>query len=217
MAEYLANDMPLDLVWLFTVPVNNQTAPAPSNESGDCPRVPVGHWAGDRVFIVDSEDGYTPGHLFSPELISEYPNSNADDALIPWVLENFAHVRLPGYQHAGAKDVLFPADRVWVARNLTQHWYARADALLDPEDHYGPTLADRHGMGLGDLIWADIGGAQTRVMDHRGGSIGHRFDVQPAESVETQDEEVQWVDWSEEAKECLHEMELQYSVSEYRY
>ncbi|KAJ7026785.1 hypothetical protein C8F04DRAFT_1399825 [Mycena alexandri] len=198
--EYLANDMPLDLVWLFNIPVDNQTAPlaAPSTDhnAGDHPRVPVGHWAGDRVFIIDQEDGYTPEHLLPPDLISEYPNSNADDGLLTWVLENFAHVRLPGYKHAGVNDALFPANRVWV--------------------RCGPTLADRHGMGLGDLIWADIGGAQARVLRGRG-SIGHRFDVRPVESVETQDEEVQWVDRIEEAKECLHNMELQLDVSESRY
>ncbi|KAF7334448.1 F-box domain containing protein [Mycena venus] len=225
--EYLANDMPLDLVWLFTIPVDNKSAPAPpTDQSGKPPRVPVGHWAGDRVFIVDQECGWTLEHLLTPEditeLVAQYPAATSNPLLLEFALENFEGVRLPGYRHAGTADTLFPADRVWVVRNLTERWYARADALLDPEDCCGPTLADRHGLGLGDLIWADIGGAPSArvVRDHRWGatgSMGHRLDVQPLEIIQNSADAAQWVDRSEEAKECLHEMNMELDVCEYRY
>ncbi|KAJ7479508.1 hypothetical protein FB451DRAFT_1395094 [Mycena latifolia] len=135
MREYLLNDMPLDIIWLFAVLVDSQPAPEPPAVQSGPARVPVGHWAGDQ-----------------------YPTAEPTDSLIEFADEHFAHMCLPGYRQAagyhweGANDTLFPADRVWVLRSLTKGRYARADALLDPEDRCEPALADRHGSGLGDLL-----------------------------------------------------------------
>lgn len=217
--------MPLDLVWLFTVPVDGQPAPAHAPRAGDGPHaVPVGHWAGDRVLIADTERGLGFDHIFPPEVVAElkaeYPNADHDDVMYSLAPKIFTHIYLPVYEHAGAADTLFPVDRVWVLRNLTKGWYARADSLLKAEDILGPTLADRHGSGLGDLLWADIGGAhfgmESRNKSHFYG-MGDRFDIQPLSTVQNPEDGREWHDASEEAKCCLSEMEMELDLSEARY
>ncbi|KAJ6532897.1 hypothetical protein DFH09DRAFT_932917, partial [Mycena vulgaris] len=157
LRETVANDMPLDLVWLFTVPIDNQAAPRSRAVTSGPPHVPVGP-LGRRP---RAHRALRLGDTIASAGIIEYPaGAVADDTLYHFTLEDFTRVRLPGYTHEGAGDALFPVDRVWVARNLIKGWYARADVLVAAEDRRGPGLGDRHGSGLGDLIWADIGGAR---------------------------------------------------------
>ncbi|KAJ7155700.1 hypothetical protein C8R46DRAFT_1295618 [Mycena filopes] len=156
MKEAIANRMSLDIIWLFAVPTEAQPEPAAAAEptrarrgraQASAPkRVPLGHWAGDRVLI-----------------------------------------------HTGAEDALFPADAVWVVRNLTKRWYARSDVLVAAKDRRGPAVA--RGMGLGDLIWTEIGGGSVGKS-----SIGQALDIQMLATVENPAEGEQWEDRSAKAK-----------------
>ncbi|KAJ7646916.1 hypothetical protein FB45DRAFT_1051506 [Roridomyces roridus] len=221
--------MPLATLWLFTVPVGGQPAPPPppSRPSSPdeewerrprvkSPRVPVGYWAGDRVLLVDEYWGSAAGN-FPPELISAFPNGDPSANALWYAFENLKRVNLPGYEHQGDQDVLFPVHKVWVVRNLTKKWYARSDRIVEPGDRRGPDLMDdAEGLGLGDLIWADIGGGRCARMGEEGGA-GDRFDVQALESVQNPDEEwKEWKDWSEQAIDCLQTFDVDWDVSQFR-
>ncbi|KAK7018488.1 F-box domain-containing protein [Favolaschia claudopus] len=237
MREYIANDFQLDLLWLFAVPVDGQNPPmppSPNEEPNEPPRVPVGYWAGDRVFVIQFEHSSCVQTLLDAELVTElqqrFPNAatkvTENPHLIDFALENFEHVRLPLFYkyplHGG--DALFPADRVWVMRNLTERWYARVDALLKEEDRCGPAVSFRSRLGLGDLLYADLGGTATKVVTRPearstglDGSMGQRVDVQPLDVVLNAVDAEEWVDLSEQAKECLKDMEMELDIAESRY
>ncbi|KAJ7646939.1 hypothetical protein FB45DRAFT_1099238 [Roridomyces roridus] len=207
--------MPLTTLWLFTVPVDGQPAPPPPpfKPSPWVPsRVPVGHWAGDRVLIIDEYSGPAKD-VFPADVLSAFPNGDSSIDPLYYAFDNLKRVNLPGYEHQGDQDVLFPVDKVWVVRNLTKKWYARSDKVVAPEDRRGPDLKDdAESLGLGDLIWADIGGAMNASMGE--GGRGDRFDVQTLQSVQNSDEE--WKDWSKQVKDCLHSFDMDDDVSENR-
>ncbi|KAJ7484991.1 hypothetical protein B0H11DRAFT_1861793 [Mycena galericulata] len=219
MCEAIMNWMPVDAVWLFTVPADGQNAPTPPGPAaahwtihGASPaRVPVGHWAGDRVLIADEYCG-SAAQNFPADLLAAYPGVDPEDSALEFALANLKHVGLPGYEHAGAKDALFPQDRVWVVRNLTQSWYARSDVLVSPKNRRGPDISG--GLGFGDLIWADIGGAMSATV--KKGSYGERFDIQPLEVVQNPDDRTKWEDLSKKAKSCLIAFDMDHDVQQHR-
>ncbi|KAJ7485066.1 hypothetical protein B0H11DRAFT_2192665 [Mycena galericulata] len=219
MKEAIANRMSLDIVWLFSVPADAQAAPAPLKDlptrfgrvlAGTPKRVPVGHWAGDRVLIVDEYSGYAKNHL-PVDLIAKYPDADPEDNVLWFALENLKHVSLPGYKHEGAEDALFPTDRVWVVRNLTKGWYARSDTLVPAKFRRGPHIA--RGLGLGDLIWADVGGSMAARMG--AGGRGDRFDIQTLDAVENTEDGKEWKNLSKEAKRCLAAFDMHDDVQEH--
>ncbi|KAJ6461156.1 hypothetical protein C8R47DRAFT_1327525 [Mycena vitilis] len=218
--EALANGLSLDFLWLFTVPADNQPVPAlPAAESGrnlrarpaPSARIPVGHWAGDRVLIVNQDSGFAEGNL-PADVLAHFPKGDPQEYVVEYVMEHFKHVALPEYKRAtgGAVDPLFPNDRVWVVRNLTKHWYARSDVLVKAPYRRGPAFTGR-GMGPSDLIWAEIGGASCV-----GHSYGHKFDVQTLSTVENAEDGLQWQDLSKEKKRDLQSFGLDDDVIEYR-
>jgi hypothetical protein len=101
------------------------------------PPVALGHWAGDRVLIVDKYCGSAADN-FPPELLAAYPDvdPNRVEAL-EFAKDNLKHIALPGYAHKGPADTLFPGDRVWVVRNFTKRWYVRGDELVKPQHRRG--------------------------------------------------------------------------------
>ncbi|KAF7344054.1 F-box domain containing protein [Mycena venus] len=217
--EVIANRMTADILWLFTVPADNQPAPAPSptpkRGSGrrgfgwEAPApVPVGHWAGDRVLIVDEYVG-SAAKKFPADLLAKFPDAEPREDALDYALEHLKHVGLAKYEPA-APDALFPADRIWVVRNLTKHWYARSDALFEPKYCRGPTVTN--GLGLSELIWAKIGGAMGVPAD----SVGHRFDIQTLEVVENPEDGKEWVDKSKHAKRILTQFDESDDVQDLR-
>ncbi|KAJ7713424.1 hypothetical protein B0H16DRAFT_1341405 [Mycena metata] len=145
MSEAIANYMPMDAFWLFTVPVDGKMPPTPS-----AARVPVGHWAGDRVVIVDEYCGSAADN-FPSDMLEKYPDADPEEDALEFALAHLTHVGLPGYKHANAGDAQFPIDRAWVVRNLTNNWYARADALVRAKYRCGPDSTEG-APGLGDFI-----------------------------------------------------------------
>jgi hypothetical protein len=207
MTEAIANWMTSDILWLFAVPADNQPAPAPSNAAPTgrpwlggtaLRRVPVGHWAGDRVLIVDEYRGSAQENL-PADLLAKFPKADPEDDVLEYVQTNLKHVNLADYEPAvEGDDALFPADRVWVVRNLTKCWYARSDVLVKEKNRQGPAATS--GLGLSDLIWAEIGGATIGVGP---GSVGDRFDVQTLATVENPEDGRKWADKSEKSKRRL--------------
>ncbi|KAJ6482628.1 hypothetical protein C8R45DRAFT_1150105, partial [Mycena sanguinolenta] len=200
MKEAIANCMSFDALWLFAVPADGQPAPRGPTP----PRVPVGHWAGDRVLIVDEYAGDIQSNL-PADMLAKFPSAAVDDAydVLEFAFKHLKQVDLPGYKHAGADDKLFPVDRVWVVRNLTKSWYARSDVLIKAKHRQGPDSTGR--LGLGDLIWANIGGSMCGTLVG-GGGLGDKFDVQTLATVQNADDGddgIEWKDRSEEAKRCL--------------
>ncbi|KAJ7070399.1 hypothetical protein B0H15DRAFT_793482 [Mycena belliarum] len=211
MKETVMNGMPRDILWLFAVPVGRVTRSARRPPPPVLRRVPLGHWAGDRVLIVDE---YTPsaGKMFPAALLAAYPKADPKEDALRFALANLTHVAPPVHKRAADAtdadaDALFPTDRVWVVRNLTKRWFARADVLVKAKYLRGPAV--RAGRGLGDLIFADIGGAMCAVV--MGGSAGQRIDVQPLETVENAEEGAEWTDCSKEARLCLHRFDQDYA------
>ncbi|KAJ7646922.1 hypothetical protein FB45DRAFT_1051512 [Roridomyces roridus] len=182
--------MPLAPLRFFTIPVDGQPAPPPPpfrpssplpHRSVKTTRVPVGHWANDRILIVNEYSG-SAEDVFPVDVLSAFPDGDSSTDALYYAFDNLKHVNLPGYEHQGDQDALFPVDKVWVVHNLTKKWYARSDKVVAPEDSRGLDLTDdAESLGLGDLIWA-----------------GDRFDVQTLQSVQNSDEE--WKDWSKQAK-----------------
>ncbi|KAF8198878.1 hypothetical protein K438DRAFT_695397 [Mycena galopus ATCC 62051] len=215
LIEAIANWTTEDILWMFTVPADNQPVPTPAplppaqashfkSRSFDGvalrARVPVGHWAGDRVVIVDHHLGSAQSN-FPPELLARFPAADPQETALQYALAHLTHVGLAKYEPADGNDALFPAARVWVVRNLTQRWYARADALVAPAHRRGPAVTDdAEELGLSDLIWAEIGGGRSVG----GYTAGHRFDITTLDAVEGADS-VDWVDRSKDAKETLVE------------
>jgi hypothetical protein len=60
------------------------------------------------------------------------------------------HVALAGYKHQGDKDNLFPANTVYVARNLTKKWYVRSDVLVKAAHRRGPDISGGVHLELGE-------------------------------------------------------------------
>ncbi|KAJ6556826.1 hypothetical protein DFH09DRAFT_1317765 [Mycena vulgaris] len=214
--EAIMNYMPPDVVWLFAVPADGQPVPAPpaakpNSFAREIPpqRVPVGHWAGDRVLLADEDCGSAKDYL-PADVLAAFPDADTDESVFEFAVEHFTPVSLPGYAHAGTADSLFPATSVWVVRNLTKRWFARADVLVKEKYRRGPDVSG--GLGLGEFIWAETGGAMSTWMD-KGTGMGDRFDVQPLAAVE---DGTQWVDRSKEAKRCLKAFEEDFEVDQYR-
>ncbi|KAF7352065.1 F-box domain containing protein [Mycena venus] len=214
MTEAIANWMSADILWMFAVPADNQPVPpASTNPSAEfrrvvSPRVAIGHWAGDRVLIVDEYCGSAADNL-PADVLAKFPDADPQDDVLEYVQTNWKHVGLADYTPAekiDLKDVLFPGDRVWVVRNLTKRWYARSDVLVKPKHARGPTITG--GLGLGDLIWAEIGGGMST-----GSSHCDRFDVQTLESI---GDGKGWTDKSKQAKSTLREFDMNDDVSQYR-
>ncbi|KAJ7132473.1 hypothetical protein C8R44DRAFT_849929 [Mycena epipterygia] len=147
-------------------------------------------------------------------LITEYPDVNPEDDVLEFVIENFKHVSLPGYEHGGVADTLFPADHVWVLRNLTKGWYVRADALVKAQYLQGPDASA--GAGLGELLWTEItaGATFSKAVDGEGG-VGDRFDIQPLATVEHPENGTPWRDLSKEGKRALIEFKEGYDLEDY--
>ncbi|KAJ6495894.1 hypothetical protein DFH09DRAFT_1290306 [Mycena vulgaris] len=164
---------------------------------------PVGHWAGDRVLLAD-EDCESAKDYLPADVLAAFPDADTDESVLEFAVEHFTPVSLPGYVHASAADSLFPVTNVWVVRNLTKRWYARADVLVKEKYRRGPDVSG--GLGLGEFIWAEIGGGRWTGM-------GDRFDVQPLAAVE---DGTKWVDRSKEAKRCLKAFEEDFEVDQYR-
>ncbi|KAJ6482627.1 hypothetical protein C8R45DRAFT_904884 [Mycena sanguinolenta] len=225
MKEAIANRMVFSFLWLFTVPADNQPAPPPSTAPPKgfllrrrgpvAPRVPVGHWAGDRVIIVDEYSGKAKTAL-PADLVAKFPKANPEEDVLYFAFKHLEHIDLPGYEHAGKDDALFPVDHVWVVRNLTKGWYARSDVLIKAKDRRGPDNSNRLELGLGDLIWADIGGSVCGARVGKG-SRGDRFDVQTIGTVQNSDDGREWKDLSKEAKSCLLSFNLYDDVKELRW
>lgn len=208
--------MPLDLIWLFTVPVDGQTVPPITSPVHKSLRghvkagyVPVASWAGDCIIVADEESGGSARDELPADVLAEYPDSDPDDELVSFALKNFKHVSIPVYKHLGDSDTFFPTDRVWVVRNLTKKWYARSDVLVKEKNRRGPQIAS--GLGLGDLIWADAGGSMSGGVGK--GGVGDRFDIQELATVEGVDG---WEDMSKQAKKCLSAFDMNHDVSQYR-
>ncbi|KAJ7289623.1 hypothetical protein C8J57DRAFT_1494043 [Mycena rebaudengoi] len=110
--EAISSRMPIDIIWLFTVLQDNQAAPTRPAATGGRrskatpSRVSLGHWAGDRVLIVDEYAGRAQDHL-PAGLLAEYLDTETDD-ILEFALSNLKHVTLPGYKHQGDEDSLFP-------------------------------------------------------------------------------------------------------------
>ncbi|KAJ7256204.1 hypothetical protein B0H12DRAFT_1286929 [Mycena haematopus] len=201
MKEVIANWMSFDVLWLFAVPADDQPAPPPSTsppKSFFFARVPVGHWAGDRVLIVNEYTGDVKTNL-PADMLAKFTNVHVDGDVRRFAFKHLKQISFPGYKHAGESDVLFPLDRVWVVRNLTKGWYARSDVLIDAKDRRGPHSTGR--LGLGDLIWADIGGSMSGGVGK--GGRGDRFDIQTLATVENSKDGTEWKDLSKKAKLCL--------------
>ncbi|KAJ7109579.1 hypothetical protein C8R43DRAFT_1243316 [Mycena crocata] len=226
VAEAFMNGMPPDFMWLFTVPADNQASPAnpvdnPRSRSifrAATDRVPIGHWAGDRVLIVDEYSGKTK-KIIPPELLAQYPTADADDDVLDFAQEHLTRIDLPhpGNAYGATKDneditrfkaerdACFPTDRVWVVRNLSKKWYARADVVFKAKHLRGPAVAQ--GVGFGHLLWGELGGAQLAASVHRKGGAGDRFVIRPLEAVEGAEE---WEDLSEAAKSCMNRFKRSY-------
>ncbi|KAJ6588145.1 hypothetical protein B0H19DRAFT_1098144 [Mycena capillaripes] len=142
MSEAIGNWMPVDIIWMFNVPADGQPAPPASTKppSGDfggvaSPRVAIGHWAGDRVLIVDEYCGSAADNL-PADVLAKFPTADPQDDVLEYVQTHWKHVGLADYTRAekmDPKDALFPGeDRVWVVRNLTKRWYARSDVAKIP-------------------------------------------------------------------------------------
>ncbi|KAJ7073908.1 hypothetical protein C8F01DRAFT_1242200 [Mycena amicta] len=177
-------------------------------------RVPIGHWAGDRVLIVDEYSG-EPKEVFPEDFLAQYPAASLDYDALGFAEEKLRLTRVdlphPGNAY-GAKeeanadltrfkterDRCFPADRVWVVRNLSKKWYARADVLFKAKHLHGPTVEE--GVGFGHLLWAELGGAELAAFVHREGGVGDRFDICTLDAVEGAAE---WQDLSKCAKACM--------------
>ncbi|KAJ7722602.1 hypothetical protein B0H16DRAFT_347580 [Mycena metata] len=205
MSEAIANYMPMDALWLFTVPVDSKVPPTPSvgdnsfafrGTKGPA-RVPVGHWAGDRVVIVDEYCGSAADN-FPSDMLEKYPDADPEEDALEFALAHLTHVGLPGYKHGNAGDALFPAGRAWVVRNLTNNWYARADTLVPTKYRCGPDSTEG-APGLGDFIWGQIGGSIAGT-----DCPGERFDVQTEAALE----DGQWVDLSKQKKAFLAESNM---------
>jgi hypothetical protein len=164
-------------------------------------RVPLGHWAGDRVLIVDEYAGRAQDYL-PADLIAEYPDAETDE-ILEFALANLKHIALPEYTHQGANDTLFPIESVWVVRNLTKKWYARSDVLIEEAYRRGPDISG--GVGLGHFIWGGIGGA---IQGNGGGCTGERIDIQPLSVVENSADSTLWTDLSNKARGVLSEFEM---------
>ncbi|KAF7377384.1 F-box domain containing protein [Mycena sanguinolenta] len=224
MKEAIANRMAFAFLWLFTVPADNQPAPPPSTappkgflfgrRGPAAPRVPVGHWAGDRVIIVDEYSGDANTAL-PADMLAKFSKADPEDDVLHFAFDHLKHIDLPGYEHAGADDALFPVDRVWVVRNLTKGWYARSNVLIKAKDRREPD-SNRLELGLGDLIWADIGGSVCGAWVGKGGR-GDRFDVQTIAAVENSNDGIEWKDLSKEAKSCLLSFNMHDDVKELRW
>jgi hypothetical protein len=219
MKEAIGNWMTMDILWLFTVPVDGQPAPPPTTPAPKpvwgrpvaLPRVPVGHWAGDRVIIVDQDAGSASMNL-PADLLARFPEADPEGDAVEFALENLKHVGLADYKPAeklDANDALFPTDRVWVVRNLTKRWYARGDVLVKAEKLSGPAITA--GVGLSDLVWAEIGGAMSC-----GSSHGERFDIQTLASIQNPEDGQQWIDKSKQAKSTLVSFDMNDDVSALR-
>ncbi|KAJ7462089.1 hypothetical protein FB451DRAFT_1140148 [Mycena latifolia] len=202
MKEAIANWMTMDILWLFAVPADDQTAPEATTAPSGKPfshyevaraRVPIGHWAGDRVVIVDEYRGTAQDNL-PADLLAKFPAADPEEDVLEYALAHLKHVGLAEYK-PGGEDALFPVDRVWVVRNLTKRWYARADVLVKAKYRRGPAV--ERGVGLSDLIWAEIGGAMNGA-----GSVGDRFDIQTLAALEDGKE---WTNRSGEAKLVLRD------------
>ncbi|KAJ7669771.1 hypothetical protein B0H17DRAFT_949076, partial [Mycena rosella] len=200
VSEAIMNGMPLDIVWLFAVPADAQSAPTP----------PAAQAHRDALLIVDEYFGTAADYL-PAEVIAEYATAAPTDEVLAFALENFKHVSLPGYEHKGEADKLFPVDHVWAARNLTKKWYARSDLLVEAKYRRGPDVSG--GVGLGELIWVEIGGAMSTEVE---GGVGDRFDVQPLSTVENPEGGTQWADASAKAKHCLATFEQDFDVDQFR-
>ncbi|KAJ7173191.1 hypothetical protein C8R46DRAFT_1255047 [Mycena filopes] len=202
MKEAIANRMSLDIIWLFAVPAAAQPEPGAAAEptrtrrgraqATSPKRVPLGHWAGDRVLIVDEYAARAEDRL-PADVLAQLPQGDPEDDVLAFALEHLTHIDMPRHKHTGADDALFPADAVWVVRNLTKRWYARSDVLVAAKDSRGPAVA--RGMGLGDLIWTEIGGGSVGKS-----SIGQTLDIQMLATVESPAEGEQWEDRSTKAK-----------------
>ncbi|KAJ7220309.1 hypothetical protein GGX14DRAFT_434139, partial [Mycena pura] len=216
MKEAIANWMTQDILWLFAVPVDGQPAPPPPTAHRSLfgevtyPRVPVGHWAGDRVLIVDEYAGTASANL-PADLLAKFPDADPEDSVLEYALEHLKHIGLADYkppEKLDTNDALFPTERVWIARNLTKRWYARADVLVKAKNRRGPAVVG--GVGLSDLIWAEIGGSMAC-----GDSYGDRFDIQTLASIENA-EGKEWTDKSKEAKDILFSFDMHDDVTALR-
>ncbi|KAJ6498543.1 hypothetical protein C8R47DRAFT_971693, partial [Mycena vitilis] len=149
--------------------------------------------------IVDEYAGPADDYL-PPDMVAKYPNADPQDDVLEFALGNLKHVGLAHYTQAeeGAPDGLFPTDRVWIVRNLTDRWDARADVLAKAKHRQGPTATS--GLGLSDVIWTGIGGGMNG--NH---SVGHKFDIQTLESVERSENKDQWASKSKEMEHNLDE------------
>ncbi|KAK6984000.1 F-box domain-containing protein [Favolaschia claudopus] len=203
MKEAIGNRMPLDFMWLFAHPVDGQAAPPPSSVvaqpwyGSPASRVPIGHWAGDRVLIVDEYCGTASGNL-PQDLIHAYPAADPQDDVLQFALSQLKHVDMPGYERA-EDDKLFPSDRIWIVRNHTEKWFARDDALVNAKHRKGPDVGT--GFGLGDFIWSQIGGGMNGNE-----CIGHRFDVTTLDKAKDKEE---WKDESAKATGWLYEFRME--------
>ncbi|KAJ7109580.1 hypothetical protein C8R43DRAFT_181184 [Mycena crocata] len=230
VSEAFMNRMPPDFMWLFAVPADKQTPPVnPVNNPRPhslfepaTARVPIGHWAGDRVLIVNEYSGKTK-KIIPAKLRTKYRDVDPDRDVLYFVQKHLTRVDLP---HPGTaygankddqdiarfrtdRDACFPTDRVWVVRNLSKKWYARANVVFKAKHLRGPAVAQ--GVGFGHLLWAEMGGALLAGRVHPKGGAGNRFDIRPLEVVEGE-EAGQWEDLSKRAKTCMDDFKSSYDA-----
>ncbi|EEB93704.1 hypothetical protein MPER_07604 [Moniliophthora perniciosa FA553] len=177
LGEVILNGMTRDILWLFTVPLNDQQLSAS-----------VGCWAGDRVLVLDQYAGYVSDYF--PQ--GEYPPDSSDSRVFHYVLEHFTPIKCPKYRGEKGLDVVFPSNQVWVARNFDKKWYVRSDVLIKkPSNRVGPY--NKQGLGFGDFFLAVLGAAGMPIPGYCGGD---RFDLRSMDEIMEEDG---WADKSVEA------------------
>ncbi|KAK7038537.1 F-box domain-containing protein [Favolaschia claudopus] len=196
MKEAVGNRMPLDFMWLFAHPADGQAAPLPSS-------VVAKPWYTTAPPLHASPSVTGPEIASSSstntaDLIHAYPAADPQDDALQFALSHLKHVDMPGYERA-EDDKLFPSDRVWVVRNHTDKWFARADALVKAKHRKGPDVGAE--FGLGDFIWSQIGGGMNGNE-----CIGHRFDVTTFDEVKSKED---WRDESAKATGWLYEFRME--------
>jgi hypothetical protein len=189
LLEFIHSSEPSTVVPYLTIPI---TALPASVENSHL----IGSWAGDRIICVgDYVDSYLPDGMLTEDEINEAGEKNVYEVAREYTeVTSFDLPRLPD---------AFGHDRVWVLRNLSKREFVRNNALGDKTTNIlGPAGGDP---GLGDALlsricWSsDPSGSKDLCDDITYGVwAGDRFDIQPIDTVENEDD---WKDVSEEVAE----------------